>query len=360
MSSLKEISIGKRKIGPAHPPFLIAELSGNHKGSLETAFSVIDAAKAAGVDALKLQTYTPDTITLDVKDKEFLVLDTSSLWKGRALYDLYQEAHTPWEWHEALFNRCRQQGLIAFSTPFDETAVDFLEKLEVPCYKVASPEIVDIPLIRKIAATRKPMIISTGGATLEEIGEAVEAARSSGCKELVLLKCTMSYPAKSKDMNLMTLPHLSATFDTLVGLSDHTLGIGAALASIPLGASVIEKHMTLSRKEGGVDSAFSMEPQEFAQLAKESKSAWEALGKIHYGCLPSEKQSFAHRPSLYFVEDLSAGTTIQPHHIRSVRPNNGLPPKEIDNVIGLTLKHSVVNGTPVSWNHFHQQRKKEA
>lgn len=348
----RELTLGKTKIGPDHPPFIVAELSGNHKGSLENALALIDAAKAAGVHALKLQTYTPDTITLNVKEKEFLVLDSSSLWKGRVLYDLYQEAHTPWSWHEALFKRCRDLGLLAFSTPFDESAVDFLEKLNVPCYKVASPEIVDIPLIKRIAATKKPMIISTGGASLEEIGEAVEAARTGGCKDLILLKCTMSYPAKPADMNLMTLPHLAATFDTLVGLSDHSIGIGSALASIPLGSCMIEKHLTQSRHDGGVDSAFSMEPHEFKQLVEESKTAWESLGKIHYGCLPSEKQSFAHRPSLYFVEDIVAGTTIKPHHIRSVRPNNGLPPKEIDNVIGLTLKHSVVNGTPVNWKHF--------
>lgn len=350
---LQEFNIGHLKIGKGHAPVVVAEISGNHNGSLDRALALVEAAKQAGVDAVKLQTYTPDTITLDVKEKEFLILDESSLWKGRDLYNLYQEAHTPWEWHATIFNRCRELGLLVFSTPFDETAVDFLEELNMPCYKVASPEIVDIPLIKMIAKTKKPVILSTGGASLEEIEEAVEAARSEGCKHLILLKCTMSYPAQPSDMNLMTLPHLAETFGTLVGLSDHTLGIGTAIASIPFGACMIEKHITLSKDEGGVDSAFSLEPEEFKQLVIETRNAWESLGKIHYGCLPSEKASFAHRPSLYFVEDLPAGTVVGPHHIRSVRPNNGLPPKEIDNVMGLILRHSVVRGTPVAWHHFH-------
>lgn len=347
-----EVNIGRCKVGAAHPPLIVAELSGNHKGSLEHALSLVDAAKVAGIQAVKLQTYTPDTITLDIKEREFLIVDSSSLWKGRNLYDLYKEAYTPWEWHAAIFKRCRDRGIVPFSTPFDETAVDFLESLEVPCYKIASPEIVDLPLIKKVAATKKPLILSTGGATLDEIGDAVETARSNGCKELILLKCTMSYPAVPSDMNLRTIPHLAETFKTPVGLSDHTLGIGTALASISFGACLIEKHLTLSRKDGGVDSAFSMEPGEMKLLVEESRKAWESLGSVHYGCLPSEKQSFAHRPSLYFVEDVAAGTPVQPSHIRSVRPNNGLPPKEYDSVVGLTLRHSVVKGTPVSWKHF--------
>lgn len=349
----KSIKIGSRHIGPNQPPFIIAEMSGNHHHSLERALKLVDSAKAAGVHAIKLQTYTPDTITLNIKGGEFLIDDKESLWYGRTLYDLYQEAHLPWEWHRPIFERCKELDLIAFSTPFDETAVDFLEKLNVPCYKIASPEIVDLPLIQKAASTGKPLIISTATANLVEISEAVQTARKAGCKDLILLKCTASYPASPEDANLNTIPHLAETFNTLVGLSDHTLGLGVPLASIPLGACVIEKHFTLNRNEGGVDDAFSMEPEEFKTLVIESKRAWQALGEIKYEPLHSERVTYSHRPSLYFVQDVSSGEAVKANHVRSVRPGKGLPPKFIDKVIGLKLTRSVKKGTPVSWELFH-------
>lgn len=349
---MQDIQIGTSLIGIHHPPFLVAELSGNHQGSLQRALEIIDRAKQAGAHAIKLQTYTPDTITLDVSSEEFLIKDQDSLWKNRRLYELYQEAYTPWDWHPIIFEHCRQIGMEAFSSPFDETAVDFLESLNVPCYKIASPEIVDHDLIRKVALTGKPLILSTGGATLVEIGEAVAVARQSGCKQMILLKCTAAYPAQPKDIHLRTLPHLSESFDVLVGLSDHTLGIGVAIASVALGACLIEKHFTLSREEGGVDSAFSMEPHEFKLLVEESKKAWEALGEIRYAPLRAEKVTLSHRPSLYFVEDLAAGTVIESQHVRSVRPGKGLPPKEISHILGLPLAVPVKKGTPVSWEAF--------
>lgn len=347
-----EISLGPLKVGPAYPPLIIAELSGNHNGSLEQALKLVEEAAKAGVRAIKLQTYTPDTITLNVKREEFLISEPSSLWKGRNLYDLYREAHMPWEWHEPIFKKCRQLGLTAFSTPFDETAVDFLETLDVPCYKIASPEIVDLPLIRKTAATGKPLIISTGGSTLAEIGEAVETARNSGCRELILLKCTAAYPANPADVHLRTLAHLASCFDTLVGLSDHTLGLGVPIASVALGCCVIEKHLTLSRADGGVDSAFSLEPHEFKSLVEETRRAWEALGQVHYGPIPAEKTTLSHRPSLYFVEDLAEGETVQARHVRSVRPAKGLPPKYEPAIIGLKVARSIQKGTPVNWSCF--------
>jgi pseudaminic acid synthase len=352
---MKEITIGKSKIGPCTPPYIVAELSGNHNQSLERALKLVEAAKEAGVHAIKLQTYTAETITLDIKEGEFLITDQSSLWKNRNLFDLYQEAHLPWEWHKPIFERCRELGLDVFSTPFDETAVDFLEGLNVPCYKIASPEIVDLPLLRKVASTGKPMIISTAAATLVEIAEAVTAVRDAGCKELILLKCTASYPAQAEDANLLTLPHLADCFGTLVGLSDHSMGIGVAIASIALGACFIEKHFTLSRADGGVDSVFSMEPHEMKALVNESKKSWQALGCIHYGPLTTEKVTLSHRPSLYFVEDLEAGSIVAVHHVRSVRPGKGLAPKEIDRILGLKLEKRVFKGTPVSWDCFKGQ-----
>lgn len=349
---MHEIQIGKSLIGPTHPPFIVAELSGNHNGSLQRALDIVERAKKAGAHAVKLQTYTADTITLNVKGGEFLIQDEGSLWKNRNLYELYQEAYTPWEWHKPIFDLCRQLEIEVFSSPFDETAVDFLETLSVPCYKIASPEIVDLDLIKKVALTGKPLILSTGGATLMEIGEAVSAARESGCNQLILLKCTAAYPAKPQDIHLRTIPHLAESFDVLAGLSDHTLGIGVAIASVALGACLIEKHFTLSRKDGGVDSAFSMEPPELQALVEESKKAWEALGKIHYAALQSEKVTMSHRPSLYFIEDLPAGTVIESHHIRTVRPGKGLPPKELSHILGLSLITPVKKGTPVSWEIF--------
>lgn len=352
---MHEITIGRHKIGPHHPPFIVAELSGNHNKSLDIALHLVEKAKETGAHAIKLQTYTPDTITLDVKDKEFLITDSKSLWYGKNLYQLYQEAYTPWEWHKIIFNRCRELDLICFSTPFDETAVDFLEELNTPCYKIASLEIVDLPLIEKVAKMKKPLIISTGGSTFLEIAEAVETAKKAGCKDIILLKCTSAYPTLPSDSHLHTIPHLSSSFQTLVGLSDHSLSLGVPLASIPLGCCFIEKHLTLRRSEGGVDSAFSLEPAEFKLLVEESKNAWEALGRVQYGALPSEKTSISHRPSLYFVEDLPAGQIITYQHIRSVRPGNGLPPKKIDELIGLRLSKNVSKGTPVKWEYFKKE-----
>lgn len=349
---MKSIKIGQREIGKEFAPYIIAELSGNHNRSLEKALQLIDAAKEAGADAVKLQTYTPDTITLNQRSDEFFIKDGSSLWKDRNLYDLYKEAHTPWEWHEPLFNHARSIGIDIFSTPFDESAVDFLEKFQPSCYKIASLEIVDHDLIKKAASTGKPLLISTGGATLVEIGEAVEAAKSAGCSDIVLLKCTAAYPADPKDANLRTIPHLAGCFSTLVGLSDHTLGIGVAVASIALGASVIEKHFTISRAEGGVDSAFSLEPQEMKALVIESKRAWESLGAIRYQKLEKEQSIFSLRPSLYFVENLKAGTVLKPEHVRSVRPGKGLPPKELEHIMGLLLTHDVSYGKAVAWEDF--------
>lgn len=349
---MKEISIGPYLLGDQHPPFIVAELSGNHQHSLDKALQLVELAKWAGAHAVKLQTYTPDTITLNVREGEFLIDDPKSLWKGLSLYELYQEAYLPWEWHEPIFKRCHELGLVVFSTPFDETAVDFLEALHPPCYKVGSPEIVDLELIRRMARTGKPLILSTGASTLMEIGEAVQAAREDGCDQLILLKCTSQYPAEAKNANLRTLPHLADSFNALVGLSDHTLGIGVAIASVALGVCFIEKHLTCSREEGGVDHAFSMEPQEFQMLVREVKNAWEALGQIHYAPLIDERVTHSHRPSLYFVENLERGTALQSHHVRTVRPGKGLPPKELPHLLGLTLTHSVKKNTPVSWEYF--------
>lgn len=349
---MQDILIGNRHIGPNHPPMIVAELSGNHNHSLDRALKLIQIAKDCGVHAIKIQTYTPDTITLDIRKNEFLITDPKSLWYNRNLYELAKEAHLPWEWHAQIFEKCRQLNLIAFSTPFDETAVDFLETFNPPCYKIASPEIVDLDLIRKTAATKRPLIISTAAATLAEISEAVAAAKDAGCRDLILLKCTAAYPAPPEDVNLRTIPHLSQCFDTVVGLSDHTLGIGVAIASVAQGASLIEKHFTLDRAEGGVDSAFSMNPEEMRDLVIESEKAWKSLGSIRYAATPAERVTHSHRPSLYFIEDLPKGTKISSKHIRSVRPSNGLPPKELPHILGLTLKSPVTKGTAISWDLF--------
>lgn len=346
---LNDIAIDAHKIGPRHPPFIVAEISANHNQSLKRALQLVDAAKAAGVHAVKLQTYTADTITLDIHEGDFLIQDPKSLWAGRSLYDLYQEAYTPWEWHQEIFQYCRKIGLTVFSTPFDATAVDFLEKLQAPCYKIASLEIVDHALIKKAASTGKPLIMSTGGATRSEIEEAVNVARGTGCKEIILLKCTSTYPATPKDSHLRTLPHLAEDFAVHVGLSDHTLGIGAAIASIPFGSCLIEKHLTLSRSDGGLDAAFSLEPDEFKALVIESKRAWEALGTVHYGPTESEETSLTLRRSLYFVKDLKAGEVITDSHIRSIRPGKGLPPKELPHLIGLRVSQAVKRGDAVRW-----------
>ncbi len=343
------IQVAKIKIGKEYSPFVIAEMSGNHNQSLERALSIVDAAADCGVQAFKLQTYTADTMTIDIDDKEFFIDDAKSLWKGNSLYKLYQEAYTPWEWHKPIFDRCRERGIIGFSTPFDESAVDFLESLEVPCYKIASFEMTDLQLIRKVAATCKPMIISTGMATVAEIDETVRAARQGGCQDLILLTCTSTYPATPSNTNLMKIPHMRELFSCQVGLSDHTMGIGAAIASIALGATVIEKHFTLSRADGGVDSAFSLEPAEMAALVTESERAYQALGQVSYGPSQAEQASLQYRRSLYVVEDIQAGELFTKHNVRAIRPGSGLPTKYLDLVIGRKAKEDVRRGTPVSW-----------
>jgi len=342
--------IGDREIGRHHPPFIIAEMSGNHNQSLDNALKIVEAAAAAGAHALKIQTYTADTMTLDLADDEFLISDPNSLWKGESLYKLYQKAHTPWEWHQEIFEYARNLGLIVFSSPFDESAVDFLESLDVPCYKIASFENTDIPLIRKVAETGKPIIISTGMATAGEIEEAINTARSAGSKDIILLKCTSTYPATPDNTNINTIPNMRDLFGCETGISDHTMGIGVAVASVALGATVIEKHLTLSRKEGGVDAEFSMESDEFRELVIETKRAWQALGQIKYGPYNEEKKSLVFRRSLYVVEDLKAGDFITDKNVRSIRPGYGLPTKFKDILIGMRVVKEIRRGTPLSWD----------
>lgn len=344
-----KIKIGPRQVGPGHAPFIIAELSGNHNGSLDEALKLVDRAHQAGVHALKLQTYTADTMTIDHKEKEFWISDEKSLWKGSSLYELYQKAHTPWDWHQPIFEKCKKLGMIYFSTPFDATAVDFLEKLEVPVYKIASFENTDLPLIRKVAKTGKPMIISTGMADISEIHEALEAARSAGATEIVLLKCTSSYPADPLESNLATIPHLSETFGVPVGLSDHTLGIGAAIGAVALGACAIEKHFVESRESGGVDAAFSLEPHELKNLVEESHRAWQAVGKVFYGRMEKEKSSLQFRRTLYVVHDVPAGGKLTTENIRAIRPGLGLKPKYLDKVLGRSVARSLKRGHALNW-----------
>lgn len=342
--------IGDRPIDAAHPPFVIAEMSGNHNQSLERALAIVDAAAEAGAHAIKLQTYTADTITLDVNHGEFVIDDPGSLWVGRTLHDLYGEAHTPWDWHEALYARAHERRIIAFSTPFDETAVDFLEALSTPCYKIASFENTHLPLIRKVAATGKPIIMSTGMATAGELAEAVATAREAGCADLVLLKCTSSYPATPENSNLVTIPDMRERFGCQVGLSDHTLGIGVSVAAVALGATVIEKHFTLDRADGGVDAAFSMEPDEMRALVTETERAWQSLGEVSYGPTPAEEPSLRFRRSLYVAEDMRAGEMFTTESLRVVRPGLGLPPKHYDELLGKRIVRDLPKGTPVSWD----------
>lgn len=349
MTNRSDLTNGNQSVGRDHRPFIIAELSGNHNQSLDRALAIVEAAAKAGAHALKLQTYTADTMTLDIKEGEFFIDDPKSLWKGHSLYELYQKAHTPWEWHKPIFERCRELGIIGFSTPFDSTAVDFLESLDVPFYKVASFENADIPLIEKVAGTGKPMIISCGMATISELDETVRTARAAGCKDIILLKCTSTYPADPQHSNLLTIPHLQQLFDLPVGLSDHTPGIGVAVASVALGACVIEKHFTLSRADGGVDAAFSLEPDQMAELVQESERAWKALGKVHYGITESEKRSLVFRRSLYVAKDMKAGDLFTPENLRSIRPGSGLPPKYYHVLLGKRVKADVAKGTPVKW-----------
>lgn len=330
-------------------PFIIAEMSGNHNHSLERALQIVDAAAESGVDALKLQTYTADTITIDKSEGEFFISDPNNLWKGESLYSLYQKAYTLWEWHKAIFDRCKEKGIVCFSTPFDFTAVDFLEELDCPIYKIASFENIDIPLIKRVAQTGKPMIVSTGMASISELYDLVRTAKENGCQDLTLLKCTSSYPATPEGTNLLTIPHMKELFKCNVGLSDHTLGIGAAVASVALGASVIEKHFTLSRADGGVDAAFSMEPAEMAQLVRECNTACEALGEVSYEIQEQEKKSVVFRRSLYIVEDMKAGDVITEENMRSIRPGLGLSPKYYEDLLGWKVRRNIAKGTALNW-----------
>lgn len=346
MSQPPKISIANRQISASDAPYIIAELSANHNGSIETAFKIIEQAKLAGADAVKLQTYTADTITLNSDKPEFKI--QGGLWDGRRLYELYQEAHTPWEWHKPLFEHAKKLGITIFSSPFDTTAVDLLEELNAPAYKIASFEAIDLPLIRYVAQTGKPMIISTGMADLEEIAEAIETAQSAGCKELAILHCVSGYPAPAGDYNLRTIPDMINRFGLVTGLSDHTLDNTTAITSVALGAAIIEKHFTLDRNGGGPDDSFSLEPAELQALCQSSKTAWQALGKIDYGRKSSEIGNVQFRRSLYFVSALKAGEVIQPHHIRSVRPGFGAAPKYFDQIIGKKVLTDVEENSPVN------------
>lgn len=342
--------IGQREIGRHVVPFVIAEMSGNHNQSLDRALEIAEVASRSGAHALKIQTYTPDTMTIDLDEREFHIGDPNSLWKGSSLYKLYGEAYTPWDWHKPIFDRCRELGMIGFSTPFDNTAVDFLESLDAPCYKIASFENTDLPLIRKVAATGKPMIISTGMATVAELDETVRAAREAGCEDLVLLKCTSTYPATAENTNILTIPHMRELFGCEVGLSDHTMGVGVSVASVALGATMIEKHFTLRRADGGVDSAFSMEPSEMTALVIETERAWQAMGKASYGATAAEKKSLQFRRSLYVVRDMRAGEVLSSENVRAIRPGLGLPTKYIDVVLGKTVTMDVRRGTALEWS----------
>ncbi|MFC1894515.1 pseudaminic acid synthase [Candidatus Dependentiae bacterium] len=357
----KEIVIGDKKIGQKYEPFIIAEMSGNHNQSLDRALRIVDAAAKSGAHALKLQTYTADTLTLDVNSDDFYIKDSKSLWKNQNLYKLYQKAYTPWEWHQTIFDRCKQLGLICLSTPFDETAVDFLEKLNVPCYKIASFENNHIPLLKKIAQTKKPVIMSTGLATISDLDLAVNTLKENGCKDLILLKCTSAYPSQPINANILTIPHMQTLFDCSVGLSDHTLGIGVAVASVVLGATVIEKHFTFSRSDGGVDAAFSLsdggvdaafslEPDEMKNLVLETKRAWQALGQVKYGVSEGEQKSVIFKRSLYISKDLKKGDVLSSGNIRVVRPGYGLAPKYIEMIKGKKISCDVKIGTPISWD----------
>lgn len=342
--------IAGRDVGMGHPPFIIAEMSGNHNQSLEKALDIVRAAAASGLHALKIQTYTADTMTIDIDEREFHIEDEKSLWAGNSLYRLYELAHTPWDWHKPIFDCAHELGLVAFSTPFDRTAVDFLEDLNVPCYKIASFENTDIPLIRYAASTGKPLIISTGMASEEELSESVGEAREAGCENIVLLKCTSTYPANASNANLATMADLRHRFHCVAGLSDHTLGIGVAVAASAFGASVIEKHFTISRAEGGVDSAFSMEPAEMRMLVEESLKAHYSPGHVAYGATAEEKPSMVFRRSLYIVENMKAGEVLTQDNLRTIRPGYGLPPKYFDSVLGMRVVADVPRGTALSWD----------
>lgn len=340
--------IAHRPVGSAHKPFIIAEMSGNHNQSLDRALAIVDAVAATGADAIKLQTYTADTMTVP---GALVIDDATSLWQGRELYDLYKEAYTPWEWHRPIMERAAQHGLLCFSSPFDETAVDFLEELGVPAYKIASFENADWPLLRRVARTGKPVIMSTGASTLATVFESVQVLREAGCRELVLLKCTSTYPASPSTTNLRTISVLQEIFpDCVIGLSDHTAGVGASVAAVALGARVIEKHVTLRRADGGVDSAFSLEPEELKLLVDETERAFLALGQPQFDVQASEQKSLAFKRSLYVVKDIAPGEPFTPENVRAIRPGNGLPPKYIDQVMGRSAKTALKKGTPLRWD----------
>jgi N-acetylneuraminate synthase len=344
----KSIPIGNLQVGAGYPPVIVAELSGNHNQSLERALKLVEAAAEAGAQAVKLQTYTAETMTIDCREGDFLIGDPNSLWNGRTLYDLYHEAHTPWNWHEPIFRRCRELGIVCFSTPFDSSAVDLLESLDSPCYKIASFENTDLPLIRRVSATAKPVIISTGMASLAELEETIRTAREAGCRDLILLKCTSAYPAPPEAANLRTIPDLVERFDVQVGLSDHTLGLAVALTSVALGAVMIEKHFTLARADGGVDAAFSMEPEELRTLTSQSHEAWLALGEASYELTERERNSLKYRRSLYIVKNLKAGDKLTNDNVRAIRPGAGLAPKYLEEVLGRTVNRDARRGTPLS------------
>ena len=347
---MREVRIGKHTIGPGHRPFVIAEMSGNHNGSLDRALAIVDAVAASGAQALKLQTYRADTITIDVDLPAFRISADHSLWGGENLYSLYEKAHTPWEWHAPIFERAHAQGLTVFSSPFDPTAIDLLESLDAPAYKIASAEIVDLPLVERCARTGKPLVISTGMANVAEIHAAVATARAAGNDQLIVLACTASYPAPPQDSNLRGIPVLASAFDVVPGLSDHTMGIGVPVAAVALGACAIEKHVTLSRADGGVDSDFSLEPAELAALVTETERAWQALGAPRIGPTESEREVLRLRRSLYVVADVSEGEAVTPDNVRSIRPSGGLPPAELSTVLGRRFRHAAQRGTPLTWD----------
>lgn len=346
----QHITINGRKIGTDYAPYIIAEMSANHNGSIENAFKIIEQAKICGADAVKLQTYTADTITLNSRAPEFMI--QGGLWHGQSLHELYAKAYLPWDWHRPLFEFAKEQGITIFSSPFDFSAVDLLEQLDAPAYKIASFEVIDLPLIRYVAQTGKPMIISTGMADADEIGEAIETAKEHGCQELVVLHCVSGYPAPAADYHLRTLPDMAARFDALVGLSDHTLDNTTAIASVVLGACVIEKHFTLNRNGGSADDSFSLEPDDLKTLCRDTRTAWQALGRVNYGLKSSEQGNAQFRRSLYFVKDLRQGEVVDASCIRSVRPGFGLPPKFFDALMGKTLARDVAKNTATHWDDF--------
>lgn len=347
---MREVRIGKHTVGPDHRPFVIAEMSGNHNGSLERALAIVDAVAASGAQALKLQTYRADTITIDVDTPAFRISDDHSLWGGENLYSLYEKAHTPWEWHAPIFERAAAQGLTVFSSPFDPTAIELLESLDAPAYKIASAEIVDLPLIDLCARTGKPLVISTGMANVAEIHAAVSTARAAGNDQIIVLGCTASYPAAPSDSNLRGIPLLADTFDVVPGLSDHTMGIGVPIAAVALGACAVEKHVTLARADGGVDSDFSLEPAELTALVVETERAWQALGVPRIGPKDSEREVLRLRRSLFVVADVVEGDVVTAQNVRSIRPSGGLPPAELSTVLGRQFRTSAARGTPLTWD----------